>query len=697
MPLSVFSKGKYNWTPIEPRTKKSCAARAKPSEGSRSTSISAVDDEERRRRMRASRGRNSIRLISKNATSILKDFDRAGQDRRRSHMAALKSSLVPTADNQNPQKPYWTTDRSGSAFGESGRRHALSRRSSATLFGIEEEANQDLDMSGTTPASRSRAKRMSMTKATLQDELNTILESEDRESRRRMRRSSSLVNALPDDLIELAVKSQLRMEEERRMSISKLILEEEELIRRRSSISFSSSAMNADVESDDAGAGHDAGPDTPVDRLGQVKKTRSKELMMARQRMSDPLPQGHGSGDDGKFIDKARRKMSILNQAINPSMMKAMISQAVSAQSDQAEPSEKQDHEDSKYFGEFRVSAASRCGVEMGRRKTHNQDSFFLKSVGAGTPSKGGSSPARRTPDKGRGDDDLLMFAVSVADGHGPDGQKVARAVSRNLVDASLESKRKLDPSVGGIDLMRLVFSRVDQSIKSLKNADISMSGSTAIVAIFHEADDPYGAAPLSPEYSSMSMASTLSEFGGDKQHHMTLAWVGDSRAVLGYYDSNTKGYASAVLTQDHKPESSEEKQRILSSEGRIDRFIDEATGDQIGPYRVFQKYAWIPGLAMSRAFGNTIAREVGVISEPDVLSHPLQPEDAFVILGTDGFWDFIQPSRAVEICSKSNSALSATNELMSFVKQQRELDGDDAIIDDTTAVVIFLPQRGHR
>ena len=64
------------------------------------------------------------------------------------------------------------------------------------------------------------------------------------------------------------------------------------------------------------------------------------------------------------------------------------------------------------------------------------------------------------------------------------------------------------------------------------------------------------------------------------------------------------------------------------------------------------------------------------------------------MIVGTDGFWDFIQPTRAVEICGAASSALGATNELLSFVKQQRALDGDDAIVDDTTAMVLFLPAK---
>lgn len=36
-------------------------------------------------------------------------------------------------------------------------------------------------------------------------------------------------------------------------------------------------------------------------------------------------------------------------------------------------------------------------------------------------------------------------------------------------------------------------------------------------------------------------------------------------------------------------------------------RLVDEA-GEPIGPFRVWLQYAWIPGLAMSRALGDLLA-----------------------------------------------------------------------------------------
>eukprot|EP00873_Tetraselmis_striata_P002259 jgi/Tetstr1/422523/TSEL_001284.t1 len=47
-------------------------------------------------------------------------------------------------------------------------------------------------------------------------------------------------------------------------------------------------------------------------------------------------------------------------------------------------------------------------------------------------------------------------------------------------------------------------------------------------------------------------------------------------------------------------------------------------------------------GLAMSRALGDKIAHTVGVISEPGISVLELYPADQFIILASDGVWEFI-------------------------------------------------------
>jgi len=51
---------------------------------------------------------------------------------------------------------------------------------------------------------------------------------------------------------------------------------------------------------------------------------------------------------------------------------------------------------------------------------------------------------------------------------------------------------------------------------------------------------------------------------------------------------------------------------------GRVDSFRDEF-GEKLGPSRVWLKRENLPGLAMSRSFGDLVAASVGVISIPEI------------------------------------------------------------------------------
>lgn len=44
----------------------------------------------------------------------------------------------------------------------------------------------------------------------------------------------------------------------------------------------------------------------------------------------------------------------------------------------------------------------------------------------------------------------------------------------------------------------------------------------------------------------------------------------------------------------------------------------------------------------MSRSFGDEVAASVGVIAEPEIMEYNLKAEDKFIILASDGVWEFI-------------------------------------------------------
>ena len=63
-------------------------------------------------------------------------------------------------------------------------------------------------------------------------------------------------------------------------------------------------------------------------------------------------------------------------------------------------------------------------------------------------------------------------------------------------------------------------------------------------------------------------------------------------------------------LTNDQKPDNEGERQRIEAAGGRIEPFYEN--GEPVGPARIWIQEQNIPGLAMSRSFGDLVAASVG-------------------------------------------------------------------------------------
>lgn len=72
--------------------------------------------------------------------------------------------------------------------------------------------------------------------------------------------------------------------------------------------------------------------------------------------------------------------------------------------------------------------------------------------------------------------------------------------------------------------------------------------------------------------------------------------------------------------------------------------------GQEFGPSRVWVMNEQIPGLAMSRSFGDYIASRVGVISEPEIVTEKIDFNEGFIVLASDGIWEFMSNEKVVEI-----------------------------------------------
>ena len=58
--------------------------------------------------------------------------------------------------------------------------------------------------------------------------------------------------------------------------------------------------------------------------------------------------------------------------------------------------------------------------------------------------------------------------------------------------------------------------------------------------------------------------------------------------------------------------------------------------------FRVWLKEIDIPGLAMSRSFGDDIVKPVGMTCDPEIREIELENQDKFIIMASDGVWEFI-------------------------------------------------------
>jgi serine/threonine protein phosphatase PrpC len=50
----------------------------------------------------------------------------------------------------------------------------------------------------------------------------------------------------------------------------------------------------------------------------------------------------------------------------------------------------------------------------------------------------------------------------------------------------------------------------------------------------------------------------------------------------------------------------------------------------------------------MSRSFGDRVAASVGVIAEPEIFEYKFQEDDKFMIVASDGVWEFIESPEVI-------------------------------------------------
>mmetsp|Transcript_27741 Transcript_27741/g.89660 ORF Transcript_27741/g.89660 Transcript_27741/m.89660 type:complete len:326 (+) Transcript_27741:437-1414(+) len=263
---------------------------------------------------------------------------------------------------------------------------------------------------------------------------------------------------------------------------------------------------------------------------------------------------------------------------------------------------------------------------------------------------------------------DATQALFCVFDGHGACGDKVSHYSMINIQE-KLEKHPELMSNPK--NALKEVFLAVDAQLQKDPTIDAELSGTTAVVCLMRWTKGGKG-----------------------------TAWVanaGDSRAVLGVREG---GRLKAVpMSEDQKPDTPLEYKRITKRGG----FVSPPEYEWGGPARVWlDSNMTLPGLAMGRSIGDHLVGAIGVIAEPEVVEMDITPAadptkdgPQFLVIASDGVWEFIDSPEAVDILQAANVSRSATEAVTKLIEaaahKWRQEEGDYR--DDITALCVNLTE----
>lgn len=288
---------------------------------------------------------------------------------------------------------------------------------------------------------------------------------------------------------------------------------------------------------------------------------------------------------------------------------------------------------------------------------------------------------------------------LTLMDGHGTYGEKVVSlaltVIAKGFAERALDFET--DPERAISELMLAC----DKQVKATESLNCTVSGSTAILVYINSKGIYVGS-------------------------------VGDSRAIMGVaagkeppsdipqrkanrhfrHHKAARAMGAVQLTLDQKPNHVGEMDRILKAGGRVAKITDEY-GQSVGPYRIWQRFGTLPGLAMSRSIGDKLGGELGVIATPVFNKFPFYSGvDLFVVVASDGVWDsmsnqevvhFVEKYRKtcpkVDTCTRVQGKLHSTGtniaHLLCEEARYRWLgicEEEDVMIDDISCVILEFP-----
>lgn len=306
-----------------------------------------------------------------------------------------------------------------------------------------------------------------------------------------------------------------------------------------------------------------------------------------------------------------------------------------------------------------------------------------------------------------------------VFDGHGSQGHEVSNFVKDQLTKVLVMQPDLESNTVNALETAFRITQTLVEEATEIRSINAMNSGCTATV-VFH------------------NLVTNV----------LSVAHVGDSRAVLGTQLLDSGQWNARDLTEDHKPNLPAERSRIERAGGQV-------LFDGHSNYRVYVRGKRYPGLNMSRAMGDllgfwyagisahpdveavevtvapaaeqaaaaavatsaasrervgessdslisvapqssetaaTVARTASFISSSaSVSSYPLDASDRLMLICSDGIWDFLPSQEAVEIAGSfaPEDSMKAAGELARVAWERWMEYSKGSVVDDITSLVV--------
>lgn len=212
-------------------------------------------------------------------------------------------------------------------------------------------------------------------------------------------------------------------------------------------------------------------------------------------------------------------------------------------------------------------------------------------------------------------------------------------------------------------DIYEQSFSRYAQNLCKEDPADFQIS--VALQNAFLQLDDDIANEAInypSPRTLSVAMSGAVACVVHMNGVDMHIASTGDCAAVLGSVNEAGE-WETKRLTTEHNSDNIAEVRRITGNHPLSERdtvIRGERLLGQLAPLRAFGdfRYKWsadtlkrivVPHYGEHVIPPNYFTPPY-LTAEPEISYHTITPKDRFVVIATDGIWDFLSPQQVVKL-----------------------------------------------